>query len=214
MKLIEGVGLAHSYDYPLFSDINISISKGESVAILGSSGSGKSTLLHILSTLLSPVSGSVFYDNKDIYSLDEKELNRIRRLEFGIIFQAHYLFRGFSALENIELASILSNEKIDYELIKRLEISQVLAQKVGSLSGGQQQRVSIARVLSKKPKLIFADEPTGNLDQNTASQVIAILLEYVRKNSAGLVVVTHDEKVASGCDSIYFLQDGALLKTK
>ncbi|BCX79738.1 ABC transporter ATP-binding protein [Campylobacter sp. 19-13652] len=210
MKLLSGVGLGHSYDYPLFSDINISISNCQSVAILGTSGCGKSTLIHILSTLLKPKFGEVFYNKKSIYSLSNDELLRIRRLDFGIIFQSHYLFKGFSAAENIELSSILSGKQIDNELLNRLGIDGVLNQKVGSLSGGQQQRVSIARVLAKQPRIIFADEPTGNLDKNTANEVMGAMFEYIKKYDACLMLVTHDENIAKMCDFRYRLENGVL----
>ena len=115
----------------------------------------------------------------------------------------HYLFKGFSALENIELASILSKKDLDKEILKNLGIQELVFKKIGKLSGGQQQRVSIARVLCKKPKIIFADEATGNLDKDNAQNVINILKDYVRKNKAALLFVTHDDKLASLCDEIY-----------
>lgn len=207
--LLEGVNLTHSYDYKLFSKINIVANSSESIAILGPSGCGKSTLLHILSTLLRPNFGDVIYNNRSIYMLNDNELNRIRRLEFGVIFQTHYLFKGFSAIENIELSSILSGQKIDNTIMENLGITDILTQKVGSLSGGQQQRVSIARILTKKPRIIFADEPTGNLDKNTANEVMKVIFDYIKLNNAALILVTHDEKIASMCDSIYsFSGDG------
>lgn len=171
------------------------------------SGSGKSTILHILSTLLKPVGGEVIYNEKSIYNINESELLKIRRLDFGIIFQAHYLFKGFNAYENIELANILSGHKIDTELLEKLKIDHVINQKIGELSGGQQQRVSIARVMSKKPRIIFADEPTGNLDKNTANEVMNVIFDYVKNENAALVLVTHDESLASRCDDIFLLQD-------
>ena len=117
------------------------------------------------------------------------------------------LFKGFSAYENIELSSVLTNKKFDNELMERLNIAHVLNQKVGSLSGGQQQRVSIARVLSKAPKIIFADEPTGNLDAKTASEVMGVLFDYVKENSASLVLVTHDNTLANRCDKKFVLEN-------
>ncbi|CZE50569.1 ABC transporter ATP-binding protein [Campylobacter geochelonis] len=212
MQLLKGVNLAHAYDYTLFGDLNFSISQQESAAILGVSGCGKSTLLHILCTLLKPNSGEVFYKEKSIYSLDSDKKLEIRRFDFGIIFQSHYLFKGFSAYENIELATLLSKQKIDDEILEKLKIQDVLKQKVGELSGGQQQRVSIARVLSKKPRIIFADEPTGNLDKNTANEVMDVLFEYVKNNNAALILVTHDEKLASVCSSVYRLENKILHK--
>lgn len=212
MEILKGANLGFAYDYALFENVNLTLNAGESTAILGVSGCGKSTLLHILSTLLKPDSGEVIYKQKSLYGLSQNELIKIRRLDFGIIFQSHYLFKGFSARENIELASILSNEPIDAAYLEALKISHVLRNKVGELSGGQQQRVSIARVLTKKPRVIFADEPTGNLDKQTANDVMQTLFSYVRQNKAALVLVTHDNDLAVKCDDIYKLENKELLK--
>ncbi|MCD8213982.1 MAG: ABC transporter ATP-binding protein [Campylobacter sp.] len=214
MEILRASNLSFAYDYALFEDVNFTVSSGESAAILGVSGCGKSTLLHILSTLLKPKIGEVFYNQKSLYDLSQNELIKIRRLEFGIIFQAHYLFKGFSAAENIELASILAKQPIDSNQLETLKISNVLNQKVGELSGGQQQRVSIARVLTKKPRIIFADEPTGNLDKQTALEVMQTLFDYVKENDAALILVTHDNELAFKCDDAYRLQDKALQKIK
>ena len=212
MEILKGANLGFAYDYALFENVNLALNVGESTAILGVSGCGKSTLLHILSTLLKPDSGEVIYKQKSLYELSQNELIKIRRLDFGIIFQSHYLFKGFSARENIELASILSNEPIDAAYLEALKISHVLQNKVGELSGGQQQRVSIARVLTKKPRVIFADEPTGNLDKQTANDVMQTLFSYVKQNKAALVLVTHDNDLAAKCDDIYKLENKELLK--
>lgn len=210
--MLQAINLSHSFEYTLFDEVNLDINQGSTTAIVGASGSGKSTILHILSTLLKPKSGQVIYNEKNLYSLSDDELLNIRRREFGIIFQAHYLFRGFSAGENIELASILSGQKIDENILKRLGIDELLAQKASELSGGQQQRVSIARVLAKKPKIIFADEPTGNLDSNTAGDVMSVLCEYVKETNSALVLVTHDEKLAHKMDRLYLLENKLLTR--
>ncbi len=210
--MLQAQNLSHSFEYTLFDEVNLDINQGSTTAIVGASGSGKSTILHILSTLLKPKSGQVIYNEKNLYSLSDDELLNIRRREFGIIFQAHYLFRGFSAGENIELASILSGQKIDENILKRLGIDELLAQKASELSGGQQQRVSIARVLAKKPKIIFADEPTGNLDSNTAGDVMSVLCEYVKETNSALVLVTHDEKLAHKMDRLYLLENKLLTR--
>ena len=212
MELIKGVNLTHAYDYTLFDNINLTINSKETIAILGVSGCGKSTLLHILCTLLKPNSGEVFYNDTNLYSLSADERLKIRRNDFGIIFQSHYLFKGFSVRENIELAAKLTNNKIDDEILEKLKITQTLSQNIGELSGGQQQRVSIARVLNKRPRIIFADEPTGNLDKNTANDVMEVIFDYVAKNDGALVLVTHDEALASKCSSIYRLNNQNLAK--
>ncbi|QKF91633.1 ABC transporter ATP-binding protein [Campylobacter sp. CCUG 57310] len=212
MEILKGVDLSFAYDYTLFENVNISLNSRESSAILGVSGCGKSTILHILSTLLKPKTGEVIYKGKSLYDLYSNELLQIRRLDFGIIFQAHYLFKGFNARENIELAGILSSQNIDENILENLKIKDVLNQKVGELSGGQQQRVSIARVLCKKPKIIFADEPTGNLDKQTANDVMNTLFEYIKANDAALVLVTHDNDLAAKCDNQYRLDNKELAK--
>ncbi len=214
MELLRGVNLTHAFEYTLFENINITLHNRESIAILGVSGCGKSTMLHILSTLLKPNSGGVFYNEREIYSLSSDERLKIRRNDFGIIFQSHYLFKGFSAYENIELAAKLVNKKIDNEILDKLQISQILKQKIGELSGGQQQRVSIARVLHKNPNIIFADEPTGNLDKDTANDVFDVLFDYINKKDGGLILVTHDENLAQKCSSVYRLVDKKLIKIR
>ena len=170
--------------------------------------------LFILSSLLKPSSGSVVFKSQDMYSLKQKKLLKIRRDDFGIIFQAHYLFRGFSAIENLEIATLLSGENIDDNLLKELKIEHVLNQGVGELSGGQQQRLSIARILMKKPKIIFADEPTGNLDKDTANIVMNTLFNYIKENDAGLILVTHEEDLAFRCDKVFKLEELNLKEIK
>ncbi len=208
--LLTAKNIAHKFDYELFSDVNIELKEKESIAIVGRSGSGKSTLLHIFSTFIKPNRGDVTLLGKNIYSLNEEQIEELRRYNLGIIFQAHYLFKGMTALENIEIATILSKEKIDNDLLERLEIKELMPQKIGELSGGQQQRVSIARVLSKKPKVIFADEPTGNLDKETAKLVMEVLLEYIEKNNSALILVTHDVEMAELCNRSFKLKEKIL----
>ncbi len=200
IPLLEVTDLSHSFECNLFSDINFTLNPKESISIVGVSGSGKSTLLHICATLLKPQQGEVKLFGRDLYKQKNRDILQIRREKIGIIFQSHYLFKGFNAYENIELATLLNDTKLDTQLMEKLGISHVLKQKVGELSGGQQQRVSIARVLSKKPKIILADEPTGNLDAKTASEVMDILFEYIEQNDAALLLVTHDNDLADKCN--------------
>jgi putative ABC transport system ATP-binding protein len=211
--LLKATNISQAFDYQLFSNINLEVKQRESIAILGRSGSGKSTLLHIFSSFIRPDSGGIELFDKNIYNLEEDDIEKIRRYDLGIIFQAHYLFKGMTALENIEIGTILSGEEIDDQLLKRLEIDETMHQKIGDLSGGQQQRVSIARVLSKRPKIIFADEPTGNLDKETATLVMDVILEYIRENNASLVLVTHDDSMAMMCDYRYKLENKRVTKT-
>lgn len=214
MQLLNAKNLAHNFEYPLFDEINLSLDSHESMAIIGASGSGKSTLLHILSSLLKPNTGSVELFGKDIYALSKDEMVSIRKDEIGMVFQSHYLFRGFSGYENLEVAAILSKNEINEDYLKTLGINEVIHQKVTELSGGQQQRVSIARVLTKKPRLIFADEPTGNLDHETALDVMNLFKEYIRSEDAGMVLVTHEKNLAMECDHVYKLVEHKLEKIK
>jgi putative ABC transport system ATP-binding protein len=212
MNLLSAKNLSHSFDCELFSNVSLELNAQESIAIVGMSGSGKSTLLHHLSTLLKPNSGTVSILGEDIYKLKKSRLASIKRNELGLVFQSHYLFKGFSAYENLEVAQILSSQKIDDTLIKRLNIEDCIGQKVTELSGGQQQRVSIARVLTKQPRLIFADEPTGNLDSKTADGVMQLFFEYLQTKNAGMILVTHDDKLAHMCNKVYKLENKELIE--
>ncbi len=212
MTLLKATSLSHRFDYPLFENLSLELIARESIAIVGVSGSGKSTLLHILSSLLKPNSGEVELFGQNIYTLDDASLVKLRRYDLGLIYQSHYLFKGFSGRENLEVAAILAGERIDPILLKQLGIDHVIDQKVTELSGGQQQRVSIARILSKKPRLIFADEPTGNLDHATAKEVMDLFINYLNEYDAGMILVTHDEELARRCNHIYRLVDGVLVK--
>ena len=205
--LLEATGISHSFDYLLFSDIHFSIAPRQSAAIVGRSGSGKSTLLHIFSTFMEPNEGDVTLLGYDLYRLNNEEIESLRRYDIGIIFQFHYLFKGMSALENISVATMLSGETVDEEILKKLQIDHLMAHKTSELSGGEQQRVSIARVLSKKPRIIFADEPTGNLDRETADLVMDVLTDYIKMHDAALVLVTHDESLSVRCDKVFKLEE-------
>ncbi|MCK9336397.1 MAG: ATP-binding cassette domain-containing protein [Arcobacteraceae bacterium] len=212
--LLEAVDISHNFDYPLFKNINLNIYESQSIAIIGSSGCGKSTLLNILSTLLKPLDGDVLFNKKSIYSLKNDDILKIRREYFGIIFQAHYLFRGFNAKENLEISSILNDTVVDEELLKLLHIDFVMNQNIGTLSGGQQQRLSIARILTKKPKIIFADEPTGNLDKETAKIVFDSLFKYIHLVNGAMVLVTHEMDLAFRCDRVFEIKNQRLEQIK
>ncbi len=212
--LLEVKDVSHDFDYPLFKDINLKLHQKQSIAIIGISGSGKSTLLNIFCSLLTPQHGEVLYDDQNIFNLSKSKILEIRRKYFGIIFQAHYLFRGFDANENLKIASLLTNNDVDHELLEKLKIDHVMTQGVGEISGGQQQRLSIARVLTKKPKIIFADEPTGNLDNQTAIEVMDVLFNYIDSHDAGMILVTHEEDMAFKCDNVYKLINNKLEQLK
>lgn len=210
MNLLEAKNLSHTFEYELFDNVSLDLGERDSIAIIGVSGSGKSTLLHILSTLLTPNSGSVSLFNEDVSAMSNKKLSQIKRDLLGLVFQSHYLFKGFSGLENLEVSAMLSGQDVDVELLKKLNINEIINQKVTELSGGQQQRVSIARVLTKKPKILFVDEPTGNLDKDTANDVMELFFDYIENHNAGIILVTHDEELAHKCKRVYRLEDKEL----
>jgi putative ABC transport system ATP-binding protein len=209
--MLETKNLTHGFDYNLFEDISFSMKSGDIFSIVGSSGCGKSTLLNILSSFQKPNSGVVKLFGEDIYSIDESKLINIIKNKIGIIFQSHYLFKGFTARENLEVSCMLTNNSIDMKLLERLGIDKILNQQIGELSGGQQQRLSIARVLMKKPSIIFADEPTGNLDSNTSIEVMNTVFDYVNSNEALMVLVTHDLDLANRCNKVLKLDNLSLI---
>ncbi|HBA02557.1 MAG TPA: peptide ABC transporter ATP-binding protein [Clostridium sp.] len=197
---------------------SIEVEKGEFVAIVGPSGSGKSTLLHLLAGLDKPSAGQVFINDKDIYSMSEKEISRYRRRNIGFIFQAFNLIPILSAEENIKLPVLMDNKKVDEayisELMEILDIKERKNHLPGELSGGQQQRVSIARALANKPSIILADEPTGNLDSKNSKEVLELLKGTIKKYNQTLVMITHDSDIAKMADRIITISDGMIIDDK
>ncbi len=195
---------------------NISINKGEFVAVVGPSGSGKSTLLHLLGGVDKPTSGKVFVDNIDIYSLNEKQLAIFRRRKVGFVFQFYNLIPVLTAEENILLPILLDNRKPDKayieELLALLGLQDRRNHLPSELSGGQQQRVSIARALAYKPSIILADEPTGNLDSKNSREILDLLKISVKRYNQTLMVITHDIDIASQADRIITIEDGIISK--
>lgn len=213
MTLLQASGLGHRFDCPLFRGLALEVCEGETLSIVGVSGSGKSTLLHILATLLRPMEGDVYLFGKNIYTLSNDSLLAIRRNQIGIVFQSHYLFRGFSATENLQVATLLAGETIDEDILQNFKIQHLLHSSASKLSGGEQQRLSIARVLMKKPNIIFADEPTGNLDQETSASVMNAIFDYVEHMKAALVLVTHDIELAHRCTKCFTLANQTLTQS-
>lgn len=208
--MLVAKNLSFAYDRPILENVSLELGAGETLSIMGVSGSGKSTLLHILSGFQKPQSGEVMILGNDIYRLAADKLLALRRNDIGIIFQSHYLFSGFNAQENLEVASLLSGEKIDHELLSLFGILEILPQNIGTLSGGQQQRLSIARILTKRPKIIFADEPTGNLDRETAFSVMELLFDYAKLTQSLLIFATHDPILAKKAMYAYRLENATL----
>lgn len=190
------------------NQVNISIQRGEFVAILGRSGSGKSTLLNILSGLDLPTEGNVYLDGNSIINLNEEERTKLRREKIGFIFQAYELLPALTVIDNIKLPQLNKEDLYINEILEILEISKYKKFYPDQLSGGQQQRVSIARALVNHPKLILADEPTGNLDSKTERIVIELLKLLVKKYGTSIVLVTHNESLVADVDRVIRIEDG------
>ena len=195
-------------------NINLSINKGEFVAIVGPSGSGKSTLLHLIGGVDKPTGGKVYINNVDIYSLKEKDLSIFRRRNVGLIYQFYNLIPVLSAKENILLPAELDNRKIDKEylddLLKTLGLKERENHLPNELSGGQQQRTSIGRALINRPAVILADEPTGNLDSKNSKEVLELLKLSVKKYNQTLIMITHDSNIALQADRVITIEDGII----
>lgn len=197
---------------------DISIEKGEFTAIVGPSGSGKSTLLHLLAGLDKPSAGQVFINDVDIYSMGERELSRFRRRNIGFIFQFFNLIPILSVEENIKLPLLMDGKKVDEtyinEIMETLDIKNRKTHLPGEISGGQQQRTSIARALANKPSIIFADEPTGNLDSKNSDEVLDLLTMSIKKYNQTLVMITHDLNIAARADRVITIADGIIVDDK
>ena len=195
-------------------DANISIIRGEAVAVVGSSGSGKSTLLHLLGGLDRPTSGSVHVDDVDIFGQGDALLAQYRRRKIGFVFQSYNLMPQLTVWENIVLPLGLDGRKPDRDhimsLMATLGIDDKQYRYPNQLSGGQQQRVAIARALSTQPALLLCDEPTGNLDSKTGAEVLNLLRLSVDKYKQTLMIITHDDKAAQQCDRLLRIEDGQI----
>lgn len=202
-------------DVKAIDGVDISISHGEFIAIVGSSGSGKSTLLNMLGGLDRPTDGSVFVDGKDIFSFKDEELTIFRRRKIGFVFQSYNLVPVLNVYENIVLPIELDGNDVDEEYVDSIIAALGLKEKINSmpnqLSGGQQQRVAIARALATKPSIILADEPTGNLDSKTSQDVIGLLKVTGEKFNQTIVMITHNEEIAQTADRIIRIEDGHIV---
>ena len=195
---------------------NISVERGEFVAIVGTSGSGKSTLLHMLGGLDRPTTGKVFIDGKDVFGMQDEELTIFRRRKIGFVFQAFNLVSTLNVYENIVFPIQLDGNDVDEafvdEVIRMLGLTDLKDRLPGNLSGGQQQRVAIARALSTKPAIILADEPTGNLDSKTSADVLSLLKVSSQKFNQTIVMITHNEAIAQMADRVIRIEDGHIVK--
>jgi putative ABC transport system ATP-binding protein len=197
------------------NDVSVTFERGRFTAVMGPSGSGKSTLMHCMAGLDRPTSGTVLVGGQDIGRLDDAGLTRLRRDRIGFVFQYFNLVPTLTAAENITLPVDLAGRRADPEwvgyLTKQLGIADRLTHRPSELSGGQQQRVACARALVNKPDLVFADEPTGNLDSNASADLLAFLKRSVREFGQSVVMVTHDPRAAAYADRVVFLADGVVV---
>lgn len=196
-------------------DVSFSIAKGEWVALTGASGSGKSTLLHILGSIEKPTTGTVSVDGIDVTALNATEAAIYRRRQVGLVYQFYNLIPTLTVKENIDLPRLLDKQKPEQAfidaIIQTLNLEDKLSSMPHQLSGGQQQRVAVARALSYRPKILLADEPTGNLDQKNSQEMLALLKQFNRELGQTVLIVTHDEKIAGATDRIITLEDGKIV---
>jgi lipoprotein-releasing system ATP-binding protein len=198
--------------------VDFSLRKSEIAAIVGSSGSGKSTLLHILGGLDKPTEGEIFWDEESIYTFKTDQLADLRNQKVGFVFQFHHLLPEFTAVENVLMPAYIKGDDFKKaqqraeSLLERFGLSERLNHRPTQLSGGEQQRVSMARALMNKPKIILADEPTGNLDEKNTENILSLLFELRRTDEVSIVLITHEKDIANRCDSVYSLQKGLLEK--
>ncbi|WP_154887484.1 ABC transporter ATP-binding protein [Longibaculum muris] len=218
--ILEGKNLRKTYGFDdnkvdAISDLSIEIEEGSFVAVIGRSGSGKSTLLHVLAGLVKPNTGKVYLEGQSLYDLNDDTLTRLRRRRMGFVFQFFNLISTQNVIENIVLPIHLDNGEVDNEYIDEIIDLLGLREKktafIHELSGGQQQRVAIARALASKPAIIFADEPTGNLDAKSSQEVVDLLKIAQRKYHETVIMVTHDELIASVADRIITIEDGKIV---
>lgn len=220
MNILNTINLGKTYGkdenkVEALKNINLSFEKGKFTSIVGPSGSGKSTLLHCIAGLDSITSGKVLINDIDISTLNEEEMSKFRREKFGFIFQSFNLIQVVNVYDNITLPIQIDNKKIDKKYIDKIIDLLGLSDKVGKfpneLSGGQQQRVAIARSLANKPEIIFADEPTGNLDSKTTEEVMNLLKACVMEFGQTLIMITHNDEIAKMADKCIEIQDGIVI---
>ena len=204
----------------IFRNLNFEIARGESLAILGASGSGKSTLLHLMGALDQPTSGKILFNGRDLSKMTPTEQAAFRNKSLGFVFQFHHLLPEFTALENVAMPGLIAGESYAEirpragELLEKVGLKARMDSRPATLSGGERQRAAIARALLLRPALVLADEPTGNLDENTGRQVGDLLLNLNRELGMTLVIVTHNQELAAKMDRALELKAGVLYEKK
>lgn len=213
--IIQARGIEKSFgDLKVLKDVDFQVNKSEVVSIMGASGAGKSTLLQILGTLSTPDSGSLEIDGTDVLHLGGKDLSAFRNKRIGFVFQFHHLLPEFNALENVMIPAFIAGRSdkdakaAGTRLLKDMGLSERMEHKPSELSGGEQQRVAIARALVNDPAIIFADEPSGNLDTKTKAEIHQLFFDLRRRYGQTVVIVTHDPDLARMCDRSLFMRDG------
>ena len=217
--MIKATNIEKSFgSLKVLKGVDLVINKSEVVSIMGASGAGKSTLLQILGTLSTPDSGSLIIDGVDVLKLDGKRLAEFRNLRLGFVFQFHHLLPEFTALENVMIPAFIAGrsrkdaEQHAKELLSDMGLGERLTHKPSELSGGEQQRVAIARALINKPAVLFADEPSGNLDTRTKEEIHKLFFDLRDKHGQTVVIVTHDPDLAKMCDRSLFMVDGTFVE--
>jgi lipoprotein-releasing system ATP-binding protein len=217
----EGVKKSYHKDganVEVLRGVDLSVREGETLAILGSSGAGKSTLLHVLGTLEPPSEGRVLYHGHDVNRFGAEKVSQFRNREIGFIFQFHYLLQEFTALENVLMPALIAGENREkYEeraagLLREVGLGHRLSHRPAELSGGEQQRVALARALVMQPRLLLADEPTGNLDSENAQKVKNLFLQLSESRGVTIALVTHDEEIAQDFSRHLVMRDGVIVQ--
>lgn len=218
MNKIEATGLVKSFgNLTVLKGVDFSAQEAEVVAIVGASGAGKSTLLQILGSLSEPDSGTVRIDGKDIFSLSSNELSDFRNRHIGFVFQFHHLLPEFTALENVMIPGMIAktpNQPLKeraQELLREVGLADRIHHKPSELSGGEQQRVAIARALANRPSVLFADEPSGNLDTRTKAEIHQLFFDLRDRYRQTIILVTHDRELAQMSDRMLEMQDGQFI---
>ncbi len=219
--MLEALELSKIYRTPagdivIFEGLNLTVVKGDLVAVIGPSGAGKSTLLHLLGGLDTPTTGQVLFQGEDVFALPSARLAEFRNHHVGFVFQFHHLLPEFTAVENAAMPLLVRGNVRDdalsraRQLLERVGLGARLEHKVGELSGGEQQRVAIARALVGEPEILLADEPTGNLDVHTGEEVFDVVRDLHAERGLTSVIVTHNEKIAARCEQVWKIEAGHL----